>query len=323
MTRSAVSGGMVRVIGLALVVFLLGGAPDGRGETPAPVPVTLATATAGGGFEAYGRALAEVIRAEDPGVEVQLRPTRGSIENLDLLLARRVDLALVTGEVAHERLAAGDGLRVLSVMYASAGMFAVRANSPYRSIDDLKGKPVVFGARGSGLVVLARQVLDGLGLDLERDFQAILLDRAEDGPPMVLDGRAAALWGAGVGWPPFVTLAGAGARFIAPDEAGIARIVARNGLLQRLAVPANSYAGQTAPIQSVGTWSLILVRPGFDEKLAYRLARALHRGESALAQRLPRARETSAANTVAAVPVARLHPGVLRYLDEAGLAKPR
>src|SRR5262245_64710280 len=102
-------------------------------------------------------------------------------------------------------------------MYATAGMFVVRADSRYRTIDDLRGQPVAFGARGSGLVILARYVLDGLGLDQQRDFQAIFLDAAGDGPKMVMDGRAAALWGGGIGWPGFVTLAQAGGRFIAPS----------------------------------------------------------------------------------------------------------
>jgi len=79
-------------------------------------------------------------------------------------------------------------------------------------------------------VILAKYVLDGLGLDQERDFQAVYLDRAGDGPAMVLDGRAAALWGGGQGWPGFGAVAkgSAGARFIAPTGDEIARILARH-----------------------------------------------------------------------------------------------
>ena len=50
-------------------------------------------------------------------------------------------------------------------MYSTAGMFALRGDGPALSIRDLVGKPVPFGARGSGLVILSRYVLDGLGLD--------------------------------------------------------------------------------------------------------------------------------------------------------------
>ena len=68
-------------------------------------------------------------------------------------------------------------------------------------------------------MILGRYAMDGLGLDAAKDFQPIYLERAGDGPAMVLDGRVAALWGGGNGWPGFVTMANStdGARFIAPD----------------------------------------------------------------------------------------------------------
>jgi hypothetical protein len=65
-----------------------------------------------------------------------------------------------------------------------------------------------------------------------------------------------------------------------------------------------------------------MARPGLDESVAYRLARALHLGEAQLGQRLAVAKETTAANTVAAAKPEQLHPGVLRYYREAGLIKP-
>jgi TRAP transporter TAXI family solute receptor len=257
---------------------------------------------------------------------VRPRNTKGSTENVPLLEAGSLDLALVQGEVAHEALAgigrAPADLRVLAAMYSTPGMFVVRADSPYRSIEDLKGRPVAFGARGSGLIILARYVLDGLGLDRDRDFQAVLLDAAGDGPAMVMDGRVAALWGGGVGWPGFTAVARgpAGARFLVPDLDGIHRIQRKHPFLKLMLVPANSYPGQAAELHSVGSWSFIMARPTLAEEVAYRLARALHRGEAALGARLAQARETTAANTVAAVARPELlHPGVRKYLADAGL----
>jgi len=288
--------------------------------------VTLGTATPGGGFPVYGQAVADTINEVDATLDVRPRNTKGSTENVPLLEAGSLDLALVQGEVVHEALTgvgrAPADLRVLAAMYSTPGMFVVRADAPYRSIDDLKGRPVAFGARGSGLIILARYVLDGLGLDRDRDFQAVLLDAAGDGPAMVMDGRAAALWGGGIGWPGFTAVARgpAGARFLVPDLDGIQRIQRKHPFLKLMLVPAGSYPGQSAELHSVGSWSFIMARPTLADEVAYRLARALHRGEGAVGARLAQARETTAANTVAAV--ARpdlLHPGVRRYLQEAGL----
>ncbi|PYN41379.1 MAG: immunogenic protein precursor [Candidatus Rokuibacteriota bacterium] len=299
-----------------------GGSADGK------TVVVLGTATPGGGFPVYGAAVADTIHETEPTLAIEQRNTKGSTENVPLLEAGQLDIALVQGEVAHEAFN-GIGrppanLKIVAAMYSTPGMFVVRADSPYRRLEDLRAKPVVFGARGSGLVILAKYVLDGLGLDQERDFQAVYLDRAGDGPAMVLDDRAAALWGGGQGWPGFGAVAKgpAGARFIAPDANGIAKILARHPFLKPMTVPAGAYPGLAAPLASVGSWSFILARPDLADDVTYRLAHALHRGEAALARRLPQAQETTVANTLASAPRADLiHPGVLRYLREVGIAR--
>ena len=288
--------------------------------------VVLGTATPGGGFPVYGDAIVEIVNAADSSISLQPKNTKGSTENVPLLEAGELDIGLVQGEVVHEALA-GIGrppadLRIVVAMYSTPGMFVLRADNPARCIGDLRGKPVAFGAKGSGLVILARYVLDGIGLDQDRDFQAIYLERAGDGPAMVADGRAAALWGAGLGWPGFGAVAAApgGARFISSSADETQRILAKHSFLRPMSVRAGSYAGQNDAIDSVGSWSFILARPTLADDVAYRVARALHQNEAALAARLLQARETTAANTLAAAPRRDLiHPGVLRYLHEIGL----
>lgn len=291
-----------------------------------PTVLTLGTATPGGGFPLYGDTVAAVINETDPTLRVETRNTKGSTENVPLLEAGELDLALVQGEVAYEALA-GIGrpvadLRILSAMYPTAGMFVVRADSPWRTITDLRGQPVAFGARGSGLVILARFVLEGLDLRQDRDFQAVYLDRAGDGPAMVMDGRVEALWGGGSGWPGFTAVAQgpAGARFIVPDASEIERILARHPFLKRLIMPAGSYPGLDEPLASVGSWSFILTRPTLADDVAYRLTRTLHRAEATLAGRLAQAQDTTVVNTCAAAPRTDLiHPGSRHYLREIGL----
>jgi uncharacterized protein len=310
----------------AAVCFATFAAAQSQGPDVQKTKISLGTATPGGGFPLYGGAVADVVNATDPSLLIEPRNTKGSAENIPLLEAGSLDVALVAGEPAYEALM-GIGrprtpLKIVAAMYSTPGMFALRGDSPARSIRDLLGKPVAFGARGSGLVILSRYVLDGLGLDQDKDFQAIYLDRAGDGPAMVLDGRAAALWGGGSGWPGFTAVAQAGGRFLAPDADELTRIRAKHAFLKPLTVPAGSYPGQAAEIHSVGSWSFILTRPTLDDEVAYRLARALHRAEDALGKKLAQARETTAANTFAAAPSPDLiHPGVLRYLREIGIAK--
>jgi TRAP transporter TAXI family solute receptor len=298
------------------------------GRVIQPISISLGTATPGGGFPLYGGAFAEVMNQADPGLAIEPRNTKGSAENIPLLEADQLDLALVAGEPAYEAFM-GIGrprtnLKILTAIYSNPGMFVVRADSPYKTIHDLVGQKIAFGAKGSGLPILSRYILDGLGLDQDKDFGAIYLDHAGDGPAMLGDGRVAALWGAGLGWPGFTAAANSpgGARFIAPDADEIARVQAKHNFLKPMVVAAGSYPNQNEPIHSLGSWSYVLVRPTLDDDVAYRLARTLHRAEAALGNKLPQARETTAENTVTAAPSLDLiHPGVLRYLREIGLVK--
>jgi TRAP transporter TAXI family solute receptor len=253
-------------------------------------------------------------------------PSKGATENAALLKRGDIDLGLVSGEVTHELRSAAtresDRLKIISVMYASPGMFAVRADSRYHRISDLKGRPIVWNMHDSGIAVKARYVMEGLGLDMDRDFEPIYPERYMDGPPLVLGGAAAALWGSGFRWPNFVELANApiGARFVVPDAAEIERIHAKYAFMTPLTVPARLYPGQYDPIETVGSWSFILARADLPDAIGYRLAAALHKAErtGALTKQLT---QTTVKDTLSAVSGEMLQPGVVQYYRKAGLLK--
>jgi TRAP transporter TAXI family solute receptor len=289
--------------------------------------LVLGTATPGGGFPAYGWPYAEILNETDATLSIEPVNTKGSNENVVLLEDGRLDLGLVTGEVTYEAVNGlgrpkASNLRIINATYSQAGMFMAPADSPYRSISDLKGKSIAWGAASSGFIVLARYVMDGLGLDMKRDFEPHLLEKAGDGPPMVLDGRAAAMWGGGVGWPPFmaITKGSAGGRFIGPSSEEIKRIMAKHSFLKQTTMPAGSYPGQTGPIHSVGSWPFVLAHASLPDDVAYRLAKALHKGYVELSRKIDQAQESTLANTLAAAPTRDLiHPGVLTYMREIGM----
>ena len=288
--------------------------------------IVMGTATPGGGFLLFGGAAAETINETDPSLAVEPRNTKGSAENIILLEDGKLDIALVAGEPAYEAFAgigrARTNLKIISAIYSNPGMFAVRGDSPAKSLRDLLGKPIAWGTRASGLTLLGRYVTDGLGLDRDKDFQAVYLEKAGDGPVMVADGRVAALWGGGIGWPGFTAVMKAGGRFIGltPDE--VARVIAKHNFLKPITVPAGAYQGQTEPVNSVGSWSFILARTTLPDDTAYRLAKALHQGHPALVKRLAQGKETTPANTATATPSPdQIHPGVLRYLREINVTR--
>jgi TRAP transporter TAXI family solute receptor len=291
-----------------------------------PTRVTLATATPGGGFPFFGNNAAAVINETDKSLNVVTQNTKGSTENIGLLNEGKVDFALVAGEPAYEAFQAIGQPKttalIIQAIYSNPGMFAVRGDSPAKSLRDLIGKPIAWGTRASGLTLLGRYVTDGLGLDREKDFQPHYLEKAGDGPLMLADGRVAALWGGGIGWPGFTAVMQAGGRFVGLTADEVAKISAKHNFLKPITVPAGAYPGQKEPVNSVGSWSYILARTDLPDDTAYRLAKALHDGHAALVKRLDQASETTPQSTANAAPSAgQIHPGVQRYLREVGVLK--
>jgi TRAP transporter TAXI family solute receptor len=288
--------------------------------------VSLATATPGGGFPLFGDNAAGVINDTDVSLLVETKNTKGSAENIILLEQGKMDIGLVAGEPAYEAFAgigrAPTNLKIITAIYSNPGMFAVKSDSPAKTLRDLVGKPIAWGTRASGLTLLGRYVTDGLGLDREKDFQAVYLDKAGDGPVLVAEGKVAALWGGGIGWPGFTAVMKAGGRFIGLTADEVARVSAKHNFLKPITVPAGSYEGQKEAVNSVGSWSFVLARPTLPDDVAYRLAKALHDGHAALVKRLAQGRETTPQNTAMAAPNPdQIHPGVKRYLREIGVAR--
>ncbi|HSI01030.1 MAG TPA: TAXI family TRAP transporter solute-binding subunit [Reyranella sp.] len=295
----------------------------GRAQT---VSFSLGTSIEGGGFQPYSAALVDALKGVDPLLEIKMQRTKGSTENAQLLQIGDIDMGLVSGEVWHEWQRVNPTaprLTVISVMYSTPGMLCARADSRYRTISDLKGRPVVWSPRGTGSAVQARYVMDGIGLDIDRDFQSIYPENFVDGPFMVLESRAAAIWGSGLRWPGFIEIASRplGARFIAPNADEIARIRAKYPFLAILTVPGGLYPGQFDPITTVGAWSYILARPGLDDAVAHRMASSLYKADriGALSKLVA---QTTARETLTAVKsVDELHPAVLAFYREKRLMK--
>ena len=310
---------------IALILLLLAGSIQSVLATDRTT-VILGTATPGGGFELYGGVLAEEVNKVAPDLNLLARNTRGSRQNIPLLEQGTLDVALVASLPAREAFE-GIGrdeptnLKIITAIYPTFGAFAVKGDSPAGTYSDLIGKRVAWGTRSSGLTLLSQYVNEALGLDRDKDFDAVYLERAGHGAPMVLNGEVAAQWGGGVGWPNFTKIMNAGGKLVGLSEEQIETVSTKFPFLLPMEIPAGSYPGQKTALKTVGSYSYLLARADLPEDIAYRLTRAIHRAQPSLAARLKQGRDTLPENTwKAARDADRIHPGALRYLSEIGIA---
>jgi TRAP transporter TAXI family solute receptor len=132
--------------------------------------LSMGTASVGGIFHSVGLALAQCVNKFLPEVNITAEITAGTIENLRLLDDRKIQLAVVTPQVAYQALKGEPPWKnkiefgILMRLIPNSNNFVVLSGSGIKSVADLKGKRVSVGPAGGGLEPNAKAILEAYGL---------------------------------------------------------------------------------------------------------------------------------------------------------------
>lgn len=296
---------------------LLTGAATGCARHLADTPLTLATGGSGGVYYALGSALADVWQRE---LGLARRPvvltSAGSPENLSLLASGRADVVFSAADVVEG--AGGPpqrAPRALARVYDDALQMVVPASSPIADVTGLRGRRVSLGATDSGVLVMARRVLDAAGLVADRDLNAVQL--GIDGSVAALrEGRIDAFFWSG-GLP-----TGAVAALAAAQPIRLVDLLPQIPALRRAypvydvgTVPTGTY-GIPEPVTTLLVRNFLLVAASMPDDLADALVAALFAQREVLVRASSAGRAIDARSAIGTQPVP-LHPGAQRYYRDA------
>jgi TRAP transporter TAXI family solute receptor len=131
-------------------------------EAPPPRKLVIATGGKAGAYYHYAEKYAEELRKD--GLTLEVRETKGSVENLQLLMDEEsgVDVALVQSGVAgpEDR----ERLRALGSLYREPLWVFHRGTKPLDRLSQLAGLRIGIGPPGSGTQAIALQLLAANGL---------------------------------------------------------------------------------------------------------------------------------------------------------------
>ncbi|MFN3240806.1 MAG: TAXI family TRAP transporter solute-binding subunit [Planctomycetota bacterium] len=149
----------VGVGALTLAFFLLLGSLVGPSP---PKRITLAGGLPGGAYHAFADRYREVLAEQ--GLEVEVRQTAGSIENLELLERGDVDVAFVQSGT-RDRAADPDRLRGIASLYYEPLWIFHRGEETVDDLGQLRGKRLAIGGPRSGTFAVCDQLLALNGID--------------------------------------------------------------------------------------------------------------------------------------------------------------
>jgi TRAP transporter TAXI family solute receptor len=300
----------------------------------------LATASTGGTFYPVGAAIASLTKAKlqaTHGIGLEAINSAGSEENIHLLREAQAQFAIIQGlfsryawggEGPFETAGPQKELRSVTVLWQNVEQFTLRAQfaktGTMADLDQVRGKTLALGKRGSGTLVSNRVILGNLGFDIDLDFKLV---HAGYGPSAVALEQGQVV---GTGTPAGLPT-GSVARLKAAlgDNVVILSFTAEQatkadgglGLWSRYVIPANTYPNQKRDINTIAQPNILIVRADVEEETVYQIVKTTYENLAFLRtmHEATKVLSIDRALTGLAIP---LHPGAVRFFKEAGLRIP-
>ena len=278
------------------------------GRQPRHRVVRIATGSRNAVYYALGSALARIIGQDLPDTDASVLVTAASAENLQLIASGRAEVGFTQADVLVSGGVSAPSMVALARVYDDLLHLVVRGDGPIRTLEDLEGKKVSVGARGSGTVVTVRRLL------------TVARMRGIDERQLSLDDSVAALTADGIDAFFF-----SGGLPVAGIKELSAKVTTRLVDLSKWAgdlrktysdvyvvrdVPLSAY--QMPAVATVAVPNLLVVASSMDESLAFDLTRLLLERREVLAAAHPAAERLDIRSAIATLPVP-LHPGAARY----------
>lgn len=307
---------LLRAGALGAGAFLAGTA-TGCARAHSATRLTLATGGSGGVYYALGSALSDVWQAE---LGLAQRPvvltSAGSPENLSLLTSGRADVIFSAADVVAGAVGPPERApRALARVYDDALQIVVPATSTITAVTGLRDRRVSLGATDSGVLVMARRVLDAAGLVPGRDLQALQFG-IDASVAALREGRIDAFFWSG-GLP-----TGSVAALAAAQPIRLVDLLPQMPALRRAypvydvgTVPTGTY-GIPAPVTTLLVRNFLLVAASMPDDLTGALVAALFARREALVKASSAGRAIDARSAIGTQPVP-LHPDAQRYYRDA------
>ncbi|WP_433572584.1 TAXI family TRAP transporter solute-binding subunit [Streptomyces sp. CA-251247] len=159
------------VVGLLLWWLLPFGSTSPEGS------ITFSTGSQSGVYQRYGVLLKDALAKDLPDVDIDLRLSEGSQENLARVASGEADFTIATADAVakykRESKAGAERLRGCARLYDDYVQLVVPRSSSVLKIEDLRGKKVGVGQVGSGVRLVAERLLTAAGVDPKRDITAV------------------------------------------------------------------------------------------------------------------------------------------------------
>ncbi len=300
----------------------------------------LATASTGGTYYPVGVALATLVKVKlEPKQKIGMAAisSAGSGENVRLIREGEAQFGIMqglygfyaaTGTGPLEEVGAQEDLRSVTMLWQNVEHFVVSADAAgdgtMSAMADLKGEAMALGSQNSGTIGSNGTILGGFGIDIESDYELVYGGYGPSAEALQ-NGQVK-----GIGTPAGVPVgavsqlmaaAGDSVTLLNFTEEQMATADGGKGLWTPYTIPAGTYPGQDADVQTIAQPNFLATSADLPEENVYMITKTIYENLPFLQAIHPATKAMAIEKAIAGLPLP-LHPGAAKYYQEVGIEIP-
>ena len=305
-------------IALAMAISVAGCGED-KGENF----LNIATGGTAGTYYPIGTAISEIINKNVQGVNASAQSTGASVANVNMLAEGQVEMAIVQNDIAYYAVNGQnvfdkkiENLRGIASLYPETFQFVTLIGSGIRNVEDMKGKRVAVGVKGSGVEANVRQILQAYNMTYD-DIDEQFLSFAEGATALKNGTVDVACVTAGYPTPSVQDVAEQQRiRIIPLDEQKITTLIIDYPFYTRTVIPAGVYQGFDQEIPTVSVMAILVATDKIDDKTGYDLTKAIFSNTDKLVAAHSAAKSINKKSALSGMGFIKMNAGAEKFLKE-------
>lgn len=313
-------------------------APMAQAQDAEQASYILATASTGGTYYPVGVALSTLVKVKlEPSQKIGMSAisSAGSGENVRLIREGEAQFGILQGLFGYYA-ATGTGqvnepqehLRSVTMLWQNVEQFVISSDAvntgTMADMVALQGEAMAFGSQNSGTIGSNGALLAGLGRDINTDYELVFGGYGPSAEALQ-NGQVKGL-GAPAGVPTgaisqLMASAGDGVQMLDFTDEELAAADGGRELWTRYVIPAGTYPGQTADINTIAQPNFLATHADLPEENVYQITKTIYENLAFLQAIHPATKAMALEAAIAGLPVP-LHPGAARFYQEQGIEIP-
>ena len=290
--------------------------------------ISIATGGTGGVYYPMGGGLANILSKHVAGMQATAEVTGGSVDNLNLIGSGKpyvafsmVDAALDAAKGQEKFTGRKVDVKTFLLLYPNRMHVVTTEATGIKTMADLKGRRISAGSPGSATEIMAFRLMEGAGIDPQKDVTRERLSVAESANALKDKKIDAFFWVGGLPTAAVTDLAstpGTKIRMIDHADAVAAMNKKWGNLYYADVIPKATYSGMAVDNKMASVANILVVNSNMPDEQAYKIVKAVFDHQKdliAVHQEYSNVKISAQKNVATSVP---FHPGAEKYIREKG-----